>query len=114
MNSFFCKTDNQINFIGSINEDVNTYVTKGNRGELYFTIARVSLNQGMTQQNSGGMTETYLDNGTYVKSFPTVMLNPSCVKIGLIGVGHRRIHHKIYWKNAVPKILNEKYRKQKS
>lgn len=54
MNSFFCKTDDPINFIGSINEDVNTYVTKGNRGELYFTIARVALNQGTTQQNSGG------------------------------------------------------------
>lgn len=112
MNSFFCKTDDPINFIGSINEDVNTYVTKGNRGELYFTIARVALNQGTTQQNSGGMTETYLDNGTYVKSFPTVMLNPSCTKIGMMGAGHQRIHHKIKWKNAVPKIINPKYKKQ--
>ena len=111
MNSFFCRTDDPINFIGSINEDVNTYVTKGNRGELYFTIARVALNQGMTQQNSGGMTETYLDNGTYVKSFPTVMLNPSCTKIGMMGAGHQRMHHKINWKNAVPQILNERYRK---
>lgn len=114
MNSFFCVTDNPIDFIGSINEDVNTYVTRGNIGELFFTIGKIDLVQTETQTNSGGMSETYLDNGTYVKSFPTVMLNPSCVKISMMGSGHNRIHHKINWKNAVPKILNEKYRKQRA
>ena len=112
MNSFFCITDNPINFIGSINEDVNTYVTKGNRGELYFSVMRVILVQGQTQANAGGMTETYLDNGTYIKSFPTVMLNPSCVRIGKMGGTSMRIHHKIRWRNAVPKIINEKYKKR--
>jgi len=57
------------------------------------------------------MSETYIDNGTYVKSFPTVMLNPSCAKISMMSSGHKRIHHKILWRNAVPKIINEKYRK---
>ena len=111
MNSFFCITDNPIGFIGSINEDVNTYVTKGNRGELFFSILNIILVQGETQHNSGGMTETYLDNGTYVKSFPTVMLNPSCTQIAYMGQSSKRIHHKIKWRYAVPKILNERYRK---
>ena len=52
MNSFFCVTDNPIDFIGSINEDVNTYVTKGNRGELFFTIGKIDLVQTTTQKNS--------------------------------------------------------------
>lgn len=111
MNSFFCITDKPIGFIGSINEDVNTYVTKGNRGELFFSVMRLILVQGETQSNKGGMTETYIENGTYVKTFPTVMLNPSCVKVGMMGQSGKRIHHKISWKNAVPKILSERWRK---
>ena len=111
MNSFFCRTDRPIGFIGSINEDVNTYVTKGNRGELFFTYLPTILIQTATQSNKGGMTETYLDNGTYVKTFPTVMLNPSCVKVSEMGETCHRIHHRVFWKNAVPKILNERWKK---
>ncbi len=111
MNSFFCITEKPIGFIGSINEDVNTYVTKGNRGELFFSVMRLILVQGETQSNKGGMTETYIENGTYVKTFPSVMLNPSCVKVGMMGQSGKRIHHKIAWKNAVPKILSERWRK---
>lgn len=57
------------------------------------------------------MTEVYLNQGTYVKSFYTVMLNPSAVKINLMGNKDKRLHHKILWKNAVPKILSENYKK---
>lgn len=39
MNCFFCKTDRPFKFSGSTNEDVNAYITYGNRGELMFTIA---------------------------------------------------------------------------
>lgn len=111
MNSFFCITEKPIGFIGSINEDVNTYVTKGNRGDLFFSVLRIILVQGETQHNKGGMTETYLNSGTYVKSFPTVMLNPSCAKIAYMGQSSKRIHHQIKWRYAVPKIINERYRK---
>lgn len=111
MNSFFCRTDRPVDFIGSINEDVNTYVTKGNRGELFFTYLPTILIQTATQSNNGGMTETYLESGTYAKTFPSVMLNPSCVKVSEMGETGHRIHHRVYWKNAVPKILNEKHKK---
>lgn len=114
MNSFFCITDKPIGFIGSINEDVNTYVTKGNRGELFLSVVRLILVQGNTQANKGGMTETYLENGTYVKSFPTIMLNPSCVKISMMGGSNMRIHHKVLWRYAVPRILSQKWKKRKS
>jgi len=113
MNSFFCITEKPIGFIGSINEDVNTYVTKGNRGELFFSFLRIILVQGETQHNKGGMTETYLESGTYAKSFPTVMLNPSCTKISIMGQTGKRIHHKVYWRFAVPEIINQRYKKQR-
>ena len=112
MNSFFCLTEKPIGFIGSINEDVNTYVNKGNKGQLFFTYLPVILIQKATQSNKGGMTETYVDNGTYVKTFPTVMLNPSCVKVNMMGESAKRIHHKVIWKYAVPRIINERYKKR--
>lgn len=43
------------------------------------------------------MTELYLDAGTYVKSFYTVMYCPSCVVVSAMGTAHRRLHHHIKW-----------------
>ena len=54
----------------------------------------------------GGWTEFYLEMGTYVKSFYSVMYNPSCVKVAEMGDKHKRIHHKVIWNNAVPKIIS--------
>ena len=112
MNSFFCKTDNKFDFIGRINEDVNTYVNLGSKGHLFFTVSDMSLDQTQTQANSGGMTELYLNAGTYVKSFFTVISNPSSVKLYTVGSSHKRIHHSIDWDNAVPKIISSYYKKQ--
>ena len=111
MNSFFCRVDRRFDFIGRINEDVNTYTWRGTRGELMFTIADMSLNQQDSQQNSGGMTELYLNAGTYVKSFYSVIVAPSCVKIAEMGCGHRRIHHLVDWETCAPKIISSRFRK---
>lgn len=111
MNSFICSTDRPFSFLGRINEDVNTYINLGSRGGLFLTTNFVSLQQVSTQKNTGGMTDVYLDSGTYLKSFYTVMYNPSCVKIGEMGDRERRIHHAIKWNHAVPKIISEQYKK---
>lgn len=111
MNSFFCSTDKRFWFISRLNEDVNTYLTLGATGVLFLTIPTFSLDQESTQSSAGGMTETYLDNGTYVKSFTTVMYCPSFVKVSSMGRSNRRIHHNVNWKNAVPVILNESFKK---
>lgn len=111
MNSFFCRTDRPYKFMGALNEDANAYTVLGNRGKLFFTITNISLTQGQTQKNPGGLTDAYLDSGTYIKSFYTVMLCPSCVKVKEMGYKHKRMHHMIKWRYAVPKILNEKWKK---
>lgn len=85
MNSFICSVDRPFQFVG--------------------------LDQLETQSNSGGMTELYLDAGTYVKSFYTVMYCPSCVVVSAMGTAHRRLHHHIKWRYAVPKILRESVKK---
>jgi len=111
MNSFICTPERRFKFSGRINEDVNTYTSAGSRGDLFMTIPNVSLVQLQTQSNSGGMTELYLDSGTYVKSFYTIMYQPSSVKISTMGTVNKRIHHLISWKNTVPKILSTEYKK---
>lgn len=65
------------------------------------------------QSNAGGMTSTYLDNGTFVKSFYSVMYSPSCVKIAAMGDKHMRMHHRVNWDCRTPKILNQRWKKSK-
>lgn len=108
MNTFLCSTERPFQFIGRINEDVNTY-TQG-KGNLFITLPNAFINQLQTQSNEGGMTDVYLDSGTYIKSFYSVMFSPSCVKINLMGK-HRRLHHVVKWNNAVPVIISEEHRK---
>lgn len=104
--------DNPFKFLGRVNEDVNTYTLLGMQGKLFFTIMKLCLTQTTTQQNSGGMTDTYLDNGTYVKSFYSVIYAPSCVTIKLMGNFHPRMHHSINWDCCTPRILDEKIKKR--
>lgn len=112
MNSFFCSTLRRFVFAGGTNEDVGTYTSLGSRGVLFLTIPVIQLDQLTTQKNKGGMSETYLSQGTYVKSFYTVLCSPSSVAISLIGSkARRRLHHKINWPCAVPQIIQERYRK---
>ena len=111
MNTFFCSTARPFEFFGRINEDVNTYTTRGNRGELLFTMFNAIIRQVPTQAGGGGMTDVYVNEGTYVKSFYSVMYCPSFVKISMMGQTRKRLHHKIRWDHAVPCILDEKWKK---
>lgn len=111
MNSFVMKTSKPVTFIGRMNEDVNTYVTLGSRGQLFFTMPKVSLCQKATQTNEGGMSDFYKETGTYVKSFTTVMMAPSSVIIRQMGPVGKRLHHRILWNKAVPKIISDQHKK---
>jgi hypothetical protein len=111
MNTFICGTDRPFKFTGKMNDDVNTYTSLGSLGHLFLTVMQVCIEQQATQQNPGGMSEYYLNFGTYVKSFYPVMLCPSSVRISLMGRTDRRFHHKILWNKTVPMILSEKLRK---
>lgn len=114
MNSFICSTDRPFRFVGRVNEDVNTYVTEGRAGKLFFTVLPIQLDQLNTQSNAGGMTTLYESSGTYLKSFYSVMYAPSCVKIGYLKdprYKNGRIHHMINWNHTAPKIIAERYKR---
>jgi len=111
MNSFLCNSERPFKFIGRLNEDVTTYVNLGGKGVVFFTIPLLMINQKETQTTNGGLSDVYLEYGTYTKSFFSVMYNPSSVKVSMMITDHRRLHHRVSWKHAVPCIINENFKK---
>ena len=118
MNTFVCDVEKPFKFHGRLNEDVNLYTNQQRMGNLVITFYNAVIRQKATQTNLGGMSEVYKDQGTYVKSFYSIMYAPSCVKIFLFkGDNYRtkkrlgRLHHKVRYNNAVPKIIEQKYQK---
>lgn len=113
MNVWFMKTDRQFQYMGLTNEDTNMYVTLGGIGKLMFTVTNISVNQIQTQDNPGGLTDIYKQDGTFIKSFYSVMCRPDCVKVAAMGDHYMRMHHNVEWGYCVPKIINEKWRKER-
>lgn len=111
MNSFICSTDRPFKFKGRINEDVNAYTQLSSIGMLFMTILQCSLKQKQTQTNAGGMTDVYNDSGTFLKSFSSVIVYPSGVKVALLNSRNKRLHHNVSWEHTAPKILSEKLKK---
>lgn len=113
MNSWICKTDRRFIFNGRMNDDVNTYCIYGSRGKLFYTFDFIMIDQPETQSVKGGMTAMYSGNGTYMKSFYTVMACPAFVKISMMGDRYYRIHHSIDYEHGVPKLISSIYRKER-
>lgn len=114
MNTFVCDVERPIEFVGRINEDTNAYTIGGLRGDLFFTIENAQVNQLATQSNDRGLTDLYLDLGTYAKTFYTVLYAPACCKVSTLSdprSPHLRIHHLINWNATAPKIVRESVRK---
>lgn len=117
MNVFVCDTERRFEFVARMNDDVTTYVNLQRRGLPFLTFMGAQVNQAETQSRAGGLTEMYEEFGTYVKSFYSVMFDPSCVKVSVLsdprvgGVGYKRLHHLIDWEACAPMILPESVRK---
>lgn len=111
MNTLLCSTERPFQFIGRLNEDVTTYVNLGTRGKLFLTINHMMIVQKETQKTEGGISDLYKTMGTYVKSFYSLMVAPSSIKISKIGNKNMRIHHKVKWRKTVPHLLDESLKK---
>jgi hypothetical protein len=111
MQGFIVRVSSRITYVGRFNDDVNAYVDAGKIGYLFITYKDVIMDTIETQKSKGGITENYKKYGTYVKSFYSVILDPSCVFISTMGFGNYRIHHQIDWEKAVPKIISSDFKK---
>lgn len=107
MNLYFFDTENPVGFVATMNDDLTSSITNGVVGKKILTIYMNSITQKETQSNAGGLTDIYLEMGTYVKSFYSVIAAPSCVKVSTMGDSALRIHHSVTWKCAVPKMIRE-------
>ena len=112
MNTFFCDIEKEFHFLGIFNDDVNTYIDHGVRGKLFLTIWDLSIHQEQTQSNKGGLTDIYLNYGTFVKSFYSVIVQPSVAHIAMMQCAHSRIHHVIKWNNCAPKLISDRWKKK--
>lgn len=117
MNVFVCDTGRPFRYVARMNDDVTTYVNLQRRGLPFLTFLAAQVNQAETQSRAGGLTEMYEQFGTYVKSFYSVMFDPSCVRVASLGdprvggAGYKRLHHVIDWNATAPAILHERHRK---
>jgi len=107
MNVFFHRLDRPYQFPGRINEDVNAYTYLAGLGTLHMTHPMMYVYQLRTQQNPGGMTVDYLDKGTWVKTAYSILRRPDAVRAQELGPVNRRVHHRIDWERAVPRIVRE-------
>lgn len=111
MNLYIHSVKKKYDYVGRLNDDVNTYLKHGRLGRILLTTSQVCLEQAQTQAQAGGLTDIYLAFGTYVKSFYSVVQQPSSVKINMMGNKNRRLHHVIDWNKTVPKIIRQDYKK---
>ena len=109
MTTFLMRADDVQYFHMRMNDDITTSLINGMRGKLYYSYLPIEVEVDKTQVKAGGMTDIYKKNGTYRKSFYSVMCCPSCVKVSAMGITEYRIHHEISWNNAVPKLLSERW-----
>lgn len=115
MNFFLCDIERPFTFPGRLNEDVNAYTEIQRRGYPMFSINLIALDQRPTQQTKGGLTDDYIQHGTYVKTFYSIMRCPSGVKVSMLidRNVNPRIHHKVNYNRIAPAIIPEKYRRTK-
>lgn len=111
MGSFFMNTEKAPKFFCRMNDDITTNIVNTFRGQIMFSVMPIQVGTLPTQHEAGGMTEIYQENGTYRKSFYSVMNCPSYVIISSQGVVDRRVHHEIKWNACAPKILSERWKK---
>lgn len=112
MGTFFMKQNKKRYFRMRMNDDITTCLLNNRIGNLFLTIAQIMVLTPGTQDMEGGMTDIYVENGTYRKSFYSVMCCPSFVKIyAFENKTGTRLHHQVKWDYANPKIISEKYKK---
>ena len=112
MGSFLMRADQKVYFRMRMNDDITTCISSWHIGIPNYSVMQLMVETPATQKMKGGMTDIYQDNGTYRKSFYSVMCCPSFVKVGKQGITHFRIHHQIAWNNCAPKVLSPKWRKE--
>ena len=109
--AFFLMTERRVDFIASMNEDICSCLTYGMRGDLFLGLnGTMFLAEpiGNNTKMGNGMSEFYKKLEPFARSFIGVIVRPDCVVSESTDDSFRI---KVKWDYAVPKILNERYKK---
>lgn len=111
MGSFMLKADDPIAFKMRMNDDITSTAHAWSRGKMCFSVMECQVETPPTQKQKGGMTDIYTDNGTYAKSFYSVLMCPSFMRVAQQGIKNFRIHHETDWGRCCPCIISDKWKK---
>ena len=106
--NFLIKTKDNINFLGTRNEDFNMIANYSKIGKIIFEIYRIGIRSPERGTNSGGLKDDYETSGFYVANFYSIIIAPYCCKLGY---RNDKIILKRDWKNFGPMIISEVYKK---
>lgn len=103
--AMFLKTEYEIDFKGIINEDLNATIEHNEKGQPLFLLMGFCCSTCQRGTNKGGMQETYLDSGEYMKAFYSLIPNPSRIVI------KKDFKEKRLRFGDFPKILSSRWKK---
>ena len=107
--AFLLKTEQRIIFRGILNEDTNALTEYSRIGKLMLEVLDVSIQSPKRRSNEGGLKELYNASNDYLTNFYSVVCAPDCVYIKISDKG--KLILKFSRKNAVPKLINERWKK---
>lgn len=94
---------------GRMNDDLINAIETYRKGGFEMSFYFASISMEPSQQEKGGLTDLYKAEGTVRKTAYPVLLAPNAVKLV---TKYGRYHHRVNWRQVVPKMLNEKHRKE--
>ena len=106
--NFLIKVKDNINFLGTRNEDFNMVATYSKTGKLIFEIYRIGIKSPERGSNEGGLKDDYEQSGFYTANFYSIIVAPYCCKIG---TRNNKITLKRNWDRFAPMIISEVYKK---
>lgn len=104
-NTYILRTDREYPFIGVYNEDMNFSLLLAAKGKLVLELTHICFYAPERGSNAGGLSETYSDKNWYYINFHSVVCCPWCCKTT------KKDSLAVAWKNALPMIINERWKK---
>lgn len=106
--NFLIKVKDNINFLGTRNEDFNMMAKYSKIGRIIFEIFRIGIRSPERGTNAGGLQEDYNEAGFYTANFYSIILAPYCCKLAY---KNKKIILVRDWNKFCPKIISEVYKK---
>lgn len=103
-NTYILRTDRTYPFIGTYNEDMNLSLLMAAVGRLIFELTHIAFYAPERGSNTGGLSEAYTQKDWHYINFHSVVCCPWCCKT-------KADKLTVKWKNALPMIISERWKK---